>query len=471
MYYGSAIKILVMLISFYYIKTLNIPDSYKFLLTVIPSLLLLSTNYVIKSIQYAGKTKPITVKRSDDMSDKPLSDEYFFESFSVELQKDANAILHENEKPFWIQSGGYLDISNPNNFIKVENIRLSTNYTLEFWLRLKHLSNNNIASFYSGEQSLFQIMYDEKFMYINQTTKVPYEQDGWAHVVIMRGKSDLLGNNLGNLYVNGIFVGYITDLPNLQEMDTAYLFKNTNAPMEYNKNYHDLSNCSLVRMYDRSLTIDEIQNNYLKDAYYFGKIEEEKGLERSYVKGSSLVFYMESRIPTAPIKDKSEVSFTSGEVVKEKPIEVMYNISREPEKKNSKPKKRSLPKPVRNEEKEEEVIVVGWMDEVSQKSDDWIQKAEKEKTKYPKRSVRSITLPPEEVSLNKNWLDVGPKSTFVEERGPKVVVAPNDTVKQLKEPKIEKKTENLKGTANVIKAGSKKEGKESKEVKTGKPIF
>ena len=55
MYYGSIIKIVVMLISFYYIRTLNIPDSYKFLLTVIPSLLLLSTNYVIKSIQYAGK--------------------------------------------------------------------------------------------------------------------------------------------------------------------------------------------------------------------------------------------------------------------------------------------------------------------------------------------------------------------------------------------------------------------------------
>ena len=37
MYYGSAIKILVMLIGFYYIKKLDIPDSYKFLLTVIPS--------------------------------------------------------------------------------------------------------------------------------------------------------------------------------------------------------------------------------------------------------------------------------------------------------------------------------------------------------------------------------------------------------------------------------------------------
>jgi hypothetical protein len=455
MYYGSAIKILVMLIGFYYIKTLNIPDSYKFLLTVIPSLLLLSTNYVIKSIQYAGKTKPITVKRSDDMSDKPLTDEYFFESFSVELQKDANAVLYENEKPFWIQSGGYLDISNPNNFIKVDNVRLSSNYTLEFWLRLKYLSNNNIASFYSGEQLLFQIMYDDKLIYINQSTKIPYEPDQWAHVVIMRGKSDLLGNNLGNLYINGIFTGYINDLPNLQEMNMAYLFKNTNAPMEYNKNYHDLSNCSVVRMYDRSLTIDEIQNNYLKDAYYFGKIEEEKGLERSYVKGSSLVFYMESRIQTAPIRDKSNGSFSSTEVVKEKPIEVMYNISREPEKKTKKPKQKQLLKPVQKEE--EEVIIVGWMDEPS---DDWIQKAEKEKTKFPKRSVRSITLPPEEVALNQNWLDAGPK----DKKETKDTKAKPEE-KEVK--KVEKKEDNTKGSANVIKAGSKP----TKEVKTSKPIF
>jgi hypothetical protein len=130
----------------------------------------------------------------------------------------------------------------------------------------------------------------------------------------------------------------------------------------------------------------------------------------------------------------------------------MYNISRESEKKTKKPIQKELVKPVQKEE--EEVIIVGWMDEPS---DDWIQKAEKEKTKFPKRSVRSITLPPEEVSLNQNWLDAGPKDKKDTKAKPEE--------KEVK--KLEKKEDNTKGSANVIKAGSKP----TKEVKTSKPIF
>ena len=444
MYYGSIIKIVVMLISFYYIRTLNIPDSYKFLLTVIPSLLLLSTNYVIKSIQYAGKNKPITVKHSDDMSDKPLLDEYFFENFSIELQKEANAILYEYEKPFWIQSGGYLDISNPNNFIKVDNLRLSSNYTLEFWLRLKYLSNNNIASFYNNDELIFQIMYDEQFIYVNQSTKIPINLDQWAHIVIMRGKSDMLGTSKGYIYVNGIFIGYINDLPNLHDMNKSFLFKNSNPPNDYNKKYHDLSNCSVVRFYDRSLTIDEIQNNYLKDAFYFGLLEDKTDSTRLFVKGSSLVFYLESRVPTEPIPDIKPVIIKE----KEKPIEVMYNISK-PSNKTSK-----------KIQKEEDIVVI--MDTPSEKTeqtDDWIQKAEKVKVINTKRSIKKIKIPKEQVELQKNWLDGAPKPSNTKEK----------EVKEVKEVK-----------ANVIKVTPKKEKKDDKkaekkidkkEIKTSKPIF
>ncbi len=97
MYFGIGLKIAIMAISFYWIKNLNIPDSYKFLLTVIPSLLLISSRYVINSVQYAGKNKPITVRRDDNKSDIAMSEEFFFENFSLEIQKDADATLYENE--------------------------------------------------------------------------------------------------------------------------------------------------------------------------------------------------------------------------------------------------------------------------------------------------------------------------------------------------------------------------------------
>ena len=137
--------------------------------------------------------KPITVKRDDNRSDRSLSEDFFFEPFTMQVQKNADAKLYENEPPYWIQSGGYLDISNPNNFIKIDNLKLSTNYTLEFWLRLKYISNNNIAKFYKDDMLLFEIIYDDKFIYVNQNTKIPITNDKWMHIVIMRGKTDTIG--------------------------------------------------------------------------------------------------------------------------------------------------------------------------------------------------------------------------------------------------------------------------------------
>ena len=158
MYYSIIIKLIIMAVSFYYIRKLPIPDSYKFVLTIIPALLMLSANYVIKQIKYSGQNKPLTVKREDDRSDVMVSEDFFYEPFTIEIQKDADAKLHENDTPYWIQSGGYLDISNPNNFIKIDNLKLSNNYTLEFWIRLKYVSNNNIAKFYKDDVLIFEII-------------------------------------------------------------------------------------------------------------------------------------------------------------------------------------------------------------------------------------------------------------------------------------------------------------------------
>lgn len=437
MYFGIGLKIAIMAISFYWIKNLPIPDSYKFLLTVIPSLLLISSRYVINSVQYAGKNKPITVRRDDNRSDVALVDEFFFENFSLEIQKDANATLYENEKPFWIENAGFLDISNPNNYIKLDDVHLTSNYTLEFWLRLKYLGNNNIISFYSGEQPIFDVSYDERFIYINQNTKIPYVPGQWFHFVIMRGKPDMLGGNRGLLYINGIFHSYIDYLPNLDQMNAAFLFKNTSPGNEYNKKYHDLSNCSLVRFYDRSLTIDEIQNNYLKDANYFGLQEEDMSSTRTYVNGSSMVFYLEARVPKSEKVDESVVMKTKDN---KKPVEVMYNISRG----TSIPKEPSKVKVLEPEDREErDVLLVGFAHSDKKDSNNWLGKAEHLVEKEEHVSKKTIRLPEERMTLKSNWLDGTPK----------------------KSDGVSKEIAALKGMKAV------KDNKNVKELKSSKPIF
>jgi hypothetical protein len=438
MYYGIGIKILIMAISFYFIKQLDIPESYKFLLTAVPTLLLIGSRYVINSVQYAGKNKPITVKRADDRSDKPMSDEFFFENFSLEIQKDADATLYENEKPFWIEGGGYLDISNPNNYIKLDNVHLASNYTLEFWLRLNYLGNNNIISFFMGDQPIFDISYDERFIYINQKTKIPHVQGQWFHFVVMRGKSDMIGGNRGLLYINGIFHSYIEYLPNLDQMNQAFLFKNSSPSNEYNKKYHDLSNCSLVRFYDRSLTIDEIQNNYIKDAHYFGLQEEDMSTTRTHVNGSSLVFYLESRVQAEP---KSEKVLEKEDKCKKKTVDVMYNISK-PTSISKEPTKVKVVQP----EQQEDVLLVGFA-QSKENDNTWLGKAKSVVEKEKHVSRKAIQIPKEEIQLKGNWLDGTSKKS-------------DGTSKEtlaLKSMKVTKGTSWAKAN--------------NKEVKSSKPIF
>ena len=332
------LKIGIVLVLFFFIKKMDIPDSYKFLLTVVPSLLLLSTNYVSRTIQFSGKNKPLMLKRKDMVSDKPIIDEYFFESFVttntnqnnflVETRGGGDATLFEQEKPFWIQqshneTSNYFDISNPHNFIAVDHLPpLGANYTLEFWLRLTHLSNNAIVSFYAGENRLFDITYDNKYLHFaSATTKVPLPSPAqkWFHLVVMRGQADALGTNRGLLYINGLLQSYLPNLPNLQDMTKAFLFKYslTKPPLRYNKKYHDLANAALVRFYSRSLTLDEIQNNFLKDAYTFDLQEENMTASRTHVQGNHLVLYLDARPARAAAeeakadKDTHEVIFNN----------------------------------------------------------------------------------------------------------------------------------------------------------------
>lgn len=514
MYYSIIIKFIIMAVSFYYIRKLPIPDSYKFVLTIIPALLMLSANYMIKQIKYSGQNKPLTVKRDDGRSDVMVPEDFFYEpftsfanrrnalfvskenEFTMEVQKNADAKLYENEPPYWIQSGGYLDISNPNNFIKIDNLKLTTNYTLEFWLRLKYVSNNNIAKFYKDDVLLFEIIYDDKFIYVNQSTKIPIINHKWAHIVIMRGKTDTIGSDRGSIYVNGIFFGYIDVLPNLQSMNNVYLFKNSNAPNEYNKHYHDLSNCALVRMYSRSLNVDEIQNNYLKDASYFGLLEEQNETFRTYV-NDNLVFYLECRVSTPPILDKTVdssirsidvvqttqlkkikkpeplyriddskanvISIYSDDMIPNKPLEIIHNISK--------------PAP----QQPDQIIIIDSSDSDGSTKNDWLQKAKKEHKKEQKKEKKQIKIQEEAVKLENNWLDGKPKKEDTEPEDKKEDEKEKkddkkDDKKEKKDDKKEDKKEDKKDDKKEKKE-DKKEKKEKtdekdvKEVKTSKPIF
>jgi hypothetical protein len=288
----------------------------------------------------------------------------------------------------------------------------------------------------------------------------------------MRGKTDTIGSDRGSIYINGIFFSYIDILPNLQSMNNAYLFKNSNAPNEYNKNYHDLSNCALVRMYDRSLTVDEIQNNYLKDAAHFGLLDEVTEAYRTYVNDKSLIFYLECRITTPPILDKTVdssirsidvvipshlqkikkseplyriddskanvISIYSDDMVPNKPLEIIHNISKPGQ-------------------KTDQIIIIDSSDS-EDSSNNWLQKAKKEQKKEIKKEKKLIKLQEEAVKLEQNWLDGAPK--------------PNNSNDKKEEDK-DKKKEDKKAEEKDKKKEDKKaeDKKEVKEIKTSKPIF
>jgi hypothetical protein len=364
------LKVLLVTSLFFYIRTLNISDNYKFILTIVPSIFILVFNKLVTDYKHKGGNKAIYVKRNDDESDINLYDEFFFEDYEDYnlndklIQNNNRAKIYEIEKPFWI-SKGYFDISNPNNFIYLNNLDLTSNYTIELWLKLKYIANNNILSFYDRTNKLlFEIKYDTSFIYLGKFTKIPILNQ-WFQLVIMRGKYNTIGSNRGYMYINGIFNGYIEDLPDLSEVSDGYLFKYSNSIselLEYNKNYNDLCNCSIVRIYNRSLTLDELQNNYLKEASYY-ELEEVGNYERTCVHDESLVFYLDSRVNTNE-NEYNEPNYKPRlnwlEMAKETPLKV--NKISPTKKKLVKPKqtvkksKKSQETPKESQEKSKKII-------------------------------------------------------------------------------------------------------------------
>ncbi len=441
-HYMNALKILVIVSLFFFIRRLNISENYKFLLMIVPTLLILTTRQVFDHFTYKDRPKPIVVRKDDTMTDKYMPEEFFYEPFTIETLPTNNAMIYELEKPYWIQKGGFLDISNPNNFVKIDNLKLNTNYTIEFWFRLKQVSNNNILLFKNGSKKLLEMNYDDKFIVINEKNKIPYKENEWMHLVIMRGSLDTIGNSKGSMYVNGIFHGYLENLPDLYSLKEAYLFKFTGEMIDYNKNYNDLSNCSVVRIYDRSLTLDEIQNNYLKDASYYA-LENEDSTGRIFVQDKSLVFYLEARTDSIPVEEHI--------IKNEKPKQ--FAVKNKPRKLYADPKKMN-DIPIEKEPADKTILLD--LTDTSITSDDWLEKAnkkivnkqaklvEKEKNKV-KQVEQEEEKAPMDYLLKANWISIEPNK--VEERknmNGKIIR------KQPKGPKEETKTKTSQTTTKPI---------------------
>lgn len=384
----SFLKVLIVISIVFYIKKLNIPDNYKILIMILPTIIVLSFNNISNYYKYKGGNKPIILRRNDEESDKYLPDEFFIENFrnmnidvnpnnfneniNISLLRNQgidtklkvnledlfivsnSAQIHEIESPFWI-SKGYLDISNPNNFIHLNNLDLGSNYTIELWLRLKYVSNNNILTILNKNKILLEITYDSNFIYINKSNKIPMkDKNNWFQLVIMRGKYDTIGSNRGLIYINGIFNGYADNLPSLSNATNIFLFKFNGEPLDYNKNYNDLSNCSIIRIYNRSLSLDEIQNNYLKESYYYDlELSSDNDTDRTYVRDNALMFYLDTRnkeelIPEKPIiiKAPSQLNMNqpqrrlnwiqSAETLDVPKVKLNFDIEKQSDKQNTK---------------------------------------------------------------------------------------------------------------------------------------
>jgi hypothetical protein len=250
--FETFLKYAVVIVFIYLVRRSNLPDNYKFLLTVLPSLLLVVTNSFIMKFKHGG-VAPIYVNRRDDISDNE-ADDFYTENFRASMAenfrasmaenfqdaveevrngKTVQAVFVENGSSLWIPRGnssnaiGYLNIANPDNYIKLYNLMLKSNYTLEFWLKLKKIGNSNptIFSVISHQDAeILNIHYDWRDgnqeadgldLYINDS-KIPVEKDTWFNLTIVRGKPDTIGVKRGSVYINGIFNTYIDTLPDFE---------------------------------------------------------------------------------------------------------------------------------------------------------------------------------------------------------------------------------------------------------------
>lgn len=326
----TILKYAVVIVFIYFVRRSKLPDSYKFLLTIIPSLLLVLTNNYLMKMKHGG-VAPIYVSKDPEVSDVAQTVDFYVEGFesneAVEIKnRTVQAVFVENGSSLWIPRGnssnalGYLNIANPDNYIKLYNLVLKSSYTLEFWLKLKKIGNSNPTIFSAishQDAEILNIHYDWRDgnqeadgldLYVNDT-KIPVEKDAWFNLTIVRGKPDTIGVKRGSVYINGIFNTFIDTLPDFEAIPIkdSYLFRTNNPEnivrKEFNDKYTDISNCSIIRFYNRSLGMEDVQNNYLQNNAFFNNVMDKPDLDAiertkmaELLSDPTIVFYLDCRM-------------------------------------------------------------------------------------------------------------------------------------------------------------------------------
>ena len=222
-------------------------------------------------------------------------------NYKINKRKQYNAIINPpNVKNFFIdQEKGFFDIGNANTHKYINgDVRAlqetNNNYTLEFWIKPMYFGNNHIMSFIDNvnrtnenenREPYMAFLMDEYSIYLlndSKENKIPYKPGEWIQIVLRRGNTDDVGNDLGKLYKNGIYLRNTIQAKLLNKVqDGGWIFFQDpskiglyhNQYLSSNPIYKNRSCFSIFRLYNRSLSDAEILQNYNYNAYTYGLTE------------------------------------------------------------------------------------------------------------------------------------------------------------------------------------------------------
>lgn len=197
--------------------------------------------------------------------------------------------------------GGHMDIGKRgtvtvNSFTNKGNTL--TNYGIELWIRLKSypiirkesgrqviapckLLELTLSDGRAGENGV-SVTYDEhQLRFENKRSKqvvfISYTPGTWFQLAFNNGEVGQLGQGSGSIYVDGI------------KQDTSMVFPSDivsivigndlrrGDEVRFNPKYATESSLGTIRIYDHTLTKDEVYNNYLSDARRYGLILHKEG--------------------------------------------------------------------------------------------------------------------------------------------------------------------------------------------------
>ena len=210
--------------------------------------------------------------------------EIILEEDKINKTQGYDAIIVPNANNFWVKDEyGYFDIGNANTekyIVGDSNALKETkdNYTIEMWIRPQYFGNPYIMSVSDGVDrknlSYFAIKIDEQNIYIEDDTeehRIPYVPGEWMQFVIVRGTEDRVATDLGRLFKNGTYLQPSNKVKRLSVakdggwilfQDPSKLGLKNNQYLSSNPSYQNRSSFGVFRLYNRSLSEVEINNNF-----------------------------------------------------------------------------------------------------------------------------------------------------------------------------------------------------------------